>query len=86
VRGEGEAAAAAAQRQPRPPDFNSRPLQRVCVRMCVHVCVHVCAGIDPDTVLWTSSKTGAGINEILPAVAARLPGADGSADARLQVQ
>ena len=42
------------------------------------------SGIDPDTVLWTSSKTGAGINEILPAVASRLPGATGSPTAPLQ--
>jgi GTP-binding protein LepA len=42
------------------------------------------AGIDPDTVLWTSSKSGEGMSDILPAVVSRLPCADGSPARPLQ--
>jgi translation elongation factor EF-4 len=41
-------------------------------------------GIEQDSVLWTSAKTGAGCNEIFPAVVKRLPSPTGSREAPLQ--
>ena len=52
--------------------------------VCADLLARLGRGFVRHTVLWTSSKTGAGINEILPAVASRLPGATGSPTAPLQ--
>lgn len=45
---------------------------------------HVHSAINPDTVLWTSAKSGEGCDEIFPAVLRRLPCPTGSRDAPLQ--
>jgi translation elongation factor EF-4 len=41
-------------------------------------------GLSPESVLWTSAKSGAGIGEILPAVIARMPPPSGSRAAPLR--